>query len=93
MLKVLLGCMVTNVSKKGSDPCCVDSTVNWMWGSWLLMCGSRSWLCSALLMTLFPNISSNGKYTCHSQTPLSPYLQLDLQQLHLGKFSLYYLLV
>ena len=43
--------MVTRVSKKGSDPCCVGSTVNWMWGSWLLMCWSRPWLCSALLMT------------------------------------------
>ena len=51
VLKVLSGCMVTSVSRKGSDPCCVGSTVNWMCGSWLLMCSSRSWLCSALLMT------------------------------------------
>ena len=33
VLKVLSGCMVTSVSKKGSDPCCVGSTVNWMCGS------------------------------------------------------------
>ena len=45
VLKVLSGCMVTSVSKKGNDPCCVGSTVNWMCGSWLLMCCSRSWLC------------------------------------------------
>ena len=51
MLKVLSGCMVTSVSRKGIEPCCVGSTVNWMWGSWLFMCWSRSWLCSALLMT------------------------------------------
>ena len=51
MLNVLSGCMVTRVSRKGSDSCCVGSTVNWMWGSWLLMSWSRSWLCSALLMT------------------------------------------
>ena len=42
VLKVLSGCMVTRVSKKGNDPCCVGSTVNWMCGSWLLMCSSRS---------------------------------------------------
>ena len=30
VLNVLSGCMVTNVSKKGSDPCFVGSTVNWM---------------------------------------------------------------
>ena len=57
VLKVLSGCMVTSVSKKGSDPCCVGSTVNWMCGSWLLICCSRSWLCSALLMT---NVSSTN---------------------------------
>ena len=51
VLNVLSGCMVTRVSKNGSDPCCVGSTVNWMCGSWLLMCWSRFWLCSALLMT------------------------------------------
>ena len=51
VLKVLSGCMVTSVSRKGSDPCCVGSTVNWMCWSWLLMCCSRSWLCSALLLT------------------------------------------
>ena len=43
--------MVTSVSRKGSEPCCVGSTVNWMLGSWLLMCLRRSWLCSAWLMT------------------------------------------
>ena len=57
VLKVLSGCMVTSVSKKGNDPCCVGSTVNWMCGSWLLMCCSKSWLCSALLMT---NVSSTN---------------------------------
>ena len=57
VLKVLSGCMVTSVSRKGNDPCCVGSTVNWMCGSWLLMCCSRSWLCSALLMT---NVSSTN---------------------------------
>ena len=51
VLKVLCGSMVTRVSKKGSESCCVGSTVNWMCGSWLLICCSRSWLCSALLMT------------------------------------------
>ena len=51
VLNVLSGCMVTRVSRKGSDPCWVGSTVNWMCGSWLLMCWSRSWLCSSLLMT------------------------------------------
>ena len=50
-------CMVTSVSRKGKDPCCVGSTVHWMWGSWLLMCWSRSWLCSAWLMT---NVSSKN---------------------------------
>ena len=35
----------------GSEFCCVGSTVNWICGSWLLMCCSRSWLCSALLIT------------------------------------------
>ena len=62
VLKVLSGCMVTSVSKKGSDPCCVGSTVNWMCGSWLLMCCSRSWLCSALLMTKVSstNLSQRG---------------------------------
>ena len=57
VLKVLYGCMVTSVSRKGKDPCCVGSTVNWMCGFWLLMCCSRSWLCSALLMT---NVSSTN---------------------------------
>ena len=57
VLKVLSGCMVTSVSKKGSDPCCVGSTVNWMCGSWFLMCCSKSWLCSALLIT---NVSSTN---------------------------------
>ena len=28
VLKVLSGCIVTSVSKKGNDPCCVGSTVN-----------------------------------------------------------------
>ena len=55
--RLLSGCIVTSVSKKGNDPCCVGSTVNWMCGSWLLMCWSRSWLCSALLMT---NVSSTN---------------------------------
>ena len=32
VLKVLSGCMVTSVSKKGSDPCCVGPTVNWIVG-------------------------------------------------------------
>ena len=54
---MLSGCMVTRVSRKGIDPHCVGCTVNWMWGSWLLMCWSRSWLCSALLMT---NVSSTN---------------------------------
>ena len=54
---MLSGCIVTNVSKKGNDPSCVGSTVNWMCGSWLLMCCSKSWLCSALLIT---NISSTN---------------------------------
>ena len=31
--------------------------MNWMCGSWLLMCCSKSWLCSALLMT---NVSSKN---------------------------------
>ena len=57
VLKVLFGCTVTSVSKKGNDPCYVGSTVNWMCGSWLLMCCSKSWLCSALLMT---NVSSTN---------------------------------
>ena len=43
--------MVTKVSRNGNDPCRVGSTVNCMFGSWLFMCCSRSWLCSALLMT------------------------------------------
>ena len=30
--KVLSGCMVTRVSKKGSESCCAGSTVNWMCG-------------------------------------------------------------
>ena len=51
VLRVLSGWMVMRVSKKGSEPCCVGSTVNWMCGSWLLMCWRSSWLCSALLMT------------------------------------------
>ena len=51
VLKVVSGSMVTKVSKKQSEFCCVGSTVNWMCGSWLLMCCSRSWLCSALLIT------------------------------------------
>ena len=55
VLNVLSGCIVTSVSKKGNDPCCVGSTVNWMCGSWLLMCCSKSWLCSALMIT---NVSS-----------------------------------
>ena len=51
VLKVLSGSMVTRVSKKGSESCCIGSTMNWLCGSWLLICCSRSWLCSALLMT------------------------------------------
>ena len=51
VLKVLSCSMVTRVSKNGSEPCCVGSTVNWISGSWLLMCCRRAWLCSALLMT------------------------------------------
>ena len=51
VLKVLSGWVVMRVSKKGSEPCCVGSTVNWMCGSWLLICWRSSWLCSALLMT------------------------------------------
>ena len=48
----MLSCsIVTSVSRKGSEPCCVGSTVNWMLGSWLLMCLRGSWLCSAQLMT------------------------------------------
>ena len=43
--------MVTRVSRKGRDPCWVGSTVNCICVSWLFMCWSRSWLCSALLMT------------------------------------------
>ena len=50
VLNVLSGSMVTRVSKNGSEPC-VGSTVNCMCGSWLLVWWSRSWLCSALLMT------------------------------------------
>ena len=51
-LKVLSGSMVTRVSMNGSEPCCVGcSTVNWMWGFWLLIWCSNSWLCSALVMT------------------------------------------
>ena len=38
VLRVLSGWMVMRVSRKGSEPCCVGSTVNWMCGSWLLMC-------------------------------------------------------
>ena len=49
VLRVLSGWM--RVSKKGSEPCCVGSTVNWMCGSWLFICWRSSWLCSALLMT------------------------------------------
>ena len=37
MLKVLSGSMVTRVSRNGSKPCCIGSTVNCMCGSWLLM--------------------------------------------------------
>ena len=37
VLRVLSGWMVMRVSKKGSEPCCVGSTVNWMCGSWLLI--------------------------------------------------------
>ena len=51
VLNVLFCCMVTRVSRDGSEPCCVGSTVNCMWGSWLLMCCRSAWLCSALLMT------------------------------------------
>ena len=51
VLNVLSCCMVTRVSRNGSEPCCVDSTVNCMCGSWLLMCWRSAWLCSALLMT------------------------------------------
>ena len=51
MFRVLSGCMVTKVSRNGSDPCWVGSTVNCMWGSWVFMCWSRSWLSSAWLMT------------------------------------------
>ena len=51
VLRVLSGWMVMRVSRKGSEPCCVGSTVNWMCGSWLLICWRSSWLCSALLMT------------------------------------------
>ena len=39
-------------------------------------------------ITLFPIIIHIGKYMHPLQTPLSPYLHLDLQQCHLGKFSL-----
>ena len=46
-----------------------------------------------IILESFSNIIPNGKYTCKSQTPPSPYLQLDLQQCHLGKFSLQFLLV
>ena len=47
-MKVLLGCMVTRVSKNGSVPCCDGSSiVNWMCGSWLLMFWSSDLLCSA----------------------------------------------
>ena len=42
VLKVLSGCMVTRVSRKGSESCCVGSTVNWICGSWLLMCCNKS---------------------------------------------------
>ena len=41
VLKVLSGCIVTRVSKKGSESCCVGSTVNWICGSWLFMCCSK----------------------------------------------------
>ena len=52
VVKLLLGCKVTSVSKKGSVPCCFGtSTVNWMCGSWLLMCCSSVLLCSALVVT------------------------------------------
>ena len=51
VLSVLSGWMVTKVSRNSNDPCWVGSTVNCIFGSWLFMCCSRSWLCSALLMT------------------------------------------
>ena len=52
MVKELLGCMVTRVSKNGSVPCGDgSSTANWMCGSWLLTCWSSDLLCSALVVT------------------------------------------
>ena len=52
MLNVLLDSMVTRVSRNGSVPCCVgSSTANRVCGSWLLICCSNGWLCSALVMT------------------------------------------
>ena len=35
---MLSGSMVKRVSKNGSKPCLVGSTVNCVCGSWLLMC-------------------------------------------------------
>ena len=68
VLKVLSGCMVTSVSKKGSDPCCVGSTVNWMYGSWLLICCSKSWLCSALLITNVSSTNLSHREGCWERT-------------------------
>ena len=45
------------------------------------------------LNILFLIIIHNGKYTHPPQTPPSPYLHLDLQQCHLGKFLYNILLV
>ena len=62
MVKVLLHCMVTKVSKNGSVPCCDgSSTVNWMSGFWLLMCWSSDLLCSALMMTKVSSTNLNHR--------------------------------
>ena len=57
--------MVTRVSRNGSVPCFVgSSTVDWMCGSWLLICCSNGWLCFALVMTKVSstNLSHKGRW-------------------------------
>ena len=61
-MKVLLGCKVIRVSRKGSVPWYVGSSnVNWMCGSRLLMCCSSVLLCSALVVTKVSSTNPSHK--------------------------------